>query len=137
MSRPALQNQASLGPDSYPRFAETAKLDVAQFRGCVSAGKYKSQIDDDIRDGTRLGVSGTPAFFINGVFVNGAVPAAAFKVVNEKLAGQARRTPRPAGQCSGQDRPPPPQPDSSRRGPPARGLTRAASCPCIRRGLSD
>lgn len=90
------QNQGSLGPDSYPRFAETVKLDVAQFRACVSAGKYRPQIEDDIRDGTRLGVSGTPAFFVNGVFLNGAVPAAAFeKIIDQELAGQGTANPAP------------------------------------------
>ena len=83
------QNQTDLGPDIYPRFAETAKLDIAQFRACVSAGKCKPQIEDEVRDGARIGLSGTPVLFINGAFLNSAAPATAFeKLIGQELAGQ-------------------------------------------------
>lgn len=38
---------------------------------------------EDYTNGQRLGVTGTPAFFINGRFISGAQPLEAFKAVIE------------------------------------------------------
>lgn len=43
-------------------------------------------MEADYRDGERLGVTGTPAFFINGRFISGAQPFEAFKaIVDDEL----------------------------------------------------
>jgi len=40
----------------------------------------------DLADGQQAGVSGTPAFFINGVMLSGAQPEEAFrKVIDQEL----------------------------------------------------
>ncbi len=58
------------------------------WRHISASTKYKSQIEQDIQDGLRAGVFGTPGFFINGIFLSGAQPAAAFeKIIDEELAG--------------------------------------------------
>ncbi len=62
-------------------------LNETSFKSCLASGKFKPQIDQDVRDGTNAGVSGTPGFFINGEFVNGAQPEAEFiKVIDRELA---------------------------------------------------
>lgn len=62
-------------------------LDQKQFDDCLASGKFRTQIEEDLQDGNRLGVNGTPAFFINGVAVTGAQPASVFeKIVEEELA---------------------------------------------------
>jgi len=67
--------------------ARSLKLDEARFESCLSSGKYKAEVERDAREGTAAGVNGTPAFFVNGVFLNGAQPAAAFeKIIDEELA---------------------------------------------------
>ncbi len=67
--------------------ARSLGLDEKAFTSCLAAGKVKAQIDKDVEDGTNAGVSGTPGFFINGVFVNGAQPQAEFeKIINRELA---------------------------------------------------
>ena len=38
-----------------------------------------SEISKDMADGSKYGVQGTPAFFINGKLVSGAQPFSAFK----------------------------------------------------------
>jgi protein-disulfide isomerase len=44
-------------------------------------------VDKDAAEGQRLGVDGTPAFFVNGVNLTGAVPLADFeKIIDAELA---------------------------------------------------
>src|SRR3984957_19734638 len=67
--------------------AAKLQLDPQQFETCISSEKYKSQVQQDNQEGMRAGVSGTPGFFINGVFISGAQPEAAFdKIIEEQLA---------------------------------------------------
>lgn len=41
----------------------------------------------DIDEATKLGITGTPAFFINGRFLNGAQPLEKFvQIIDEELA---------------------------------------------------
>ncbi len=62
-------------------------LDEKAFTSCLATGKFRARIDQDVEDGRRAGVSGTPGFFINGVFVNGAQPQAEFeKIINREFA---------------------------------------------------
>jgi protein-disulfide isomerase len=61
-------------------------LDAGRFNKCVDDHKYASVIDTDAREGGEAGVSGTPAFFINGRLLSGAQPYEAFKrVIDEEL----------------------------------------------------
>ncbi len=62
-------------------------LDEKVFQACLASGKFRAQVEQDLQDGTRAGVTGTPAFFINGVFLNGAQPQAEFeKIIDRELA---------------------------------------------------
>jgi protein-disulfide isomerase len=67
-------------------------LDEKPFASCMDSGKYKEQIEQDVQDGIRIGVSGTPGFFINGIFLAGAQPASAFeKIIDEELLDASHR----------------------------------------------
>jgi protein-disulfide isomerase len=70
-------------------YAQQVGLDAAKFEACRSTRKYQSQVQADGVEGTKLGVSGTPGFFINGRFLSGAQPLEAFtKIIDEELAGR-------------------------------------------------
>jgi protein-disulfide isomerase len=74
-------------------YARTLKMDDKQFDACLSSGRFKPQIDQDIQLGTRLGVVATPGFFVNGIFLNGAQPAAAFEqVIDQELSASSQKT---------------------------------------------
>jgi protein-disulfide isomerase len=61
-------------------------LDGTRFNKCVDDHKYQSVVDADAQAGGEAGVSGTPAFFINGRLLTGAQPYEAFKrVIEEEL----------------------------------------------------
>jgi protein-disulfide isomerase len=63
------------------------KLDEKLFDSCVTSGKYSSDIQRDVQEGTQAGVVGTPGFFINGVPLRGATSEAAFaRVIEQELA---------------------------------------------------
>jgi protein-disulfide isomerase len=79
-------NQQKMSRDQYLAYAKELKLDVAKFTQALDSGKFKTQIDADAADAKALGVTGTPAFFVNGKFLNGAKPFEDFAtVINAEL----------------------------------------------------
>jgi protein-disulfide isomerase len=66
-------------------------LDTAAFRECLSSGRYRANLEEDIAEGQRLGVGGTPTFFINGRKLVGAQPFERFKqIIEEELERSGR-----------------------------------------------
>jgi protein-disulfide isomerase len=66
--------------------AREVGLDLAKFDQCVASGKHKEAVQKDIDEGARLGVNGTPTFFINGELLSGAQPLESFvRVVEREL----------------------------------------------------
>jgi protein-disulfide isomerase len=66
--------------------AQEIGLDMEKFKAALDSHKHKATVDADNKVGSDGGVSGTPAFVINGYFVSGAQPAPAFKkVINRAL----------------------------------------------------
>jgi protein-disulfide isomerase len=81
------QNQASLSVDNEKKWAKEIGLDGSKFGTCLDSGKFAAQVASEEAYGQSLGVSGTPAFFINGVPLTGAQPFSAFKqVIDAELA---------------------------------------------------
>jgi len=75
-------------PDDLGRYAQQVGLDVTKFKQCLSSGAHQATVQRDLDEGTRLGVTGTPAFFINGRPLSGAQPLEAFaRLIEEELAG--------------------------------------------------
>lgn len=58
--------------------AKIIELNINTFQGCFKSNKYSKAVDREMAMGQKLGVSGTPAFFINGRFFSGAIPLAEF-----------------------------------------------------------
>jgi protein-disulfide isomerase len=80
-------DQSRLNQDGLMDKARTLKLNEQQFDYCLSSEKFKAQIQQDSQDGMRAGVSGTPGFFINGIFLSGRQPESAFEnLVQEQLS---------------------------------------------------
>ena len=66
-------------------YAQNLGLDTDAFSECLTSGKYESAVNADLQEGVQLGVTGTPAFFINGYPVSGAQPFAVFQQAIESL----------------------------------------------------
>ncbi|WP_163870607.1 DsbA family protein [Myxococcus eversor] len=79
-------NQRALDRASLDKYAQELNLNVAKFKAALDENKFAAQIDADAAEGSRLGASGTPTFFINGRTLVGAQPLDAFKrVIDEEL----------------------------------------------------
>ena len=51
---------------------------MAKFKAALDSRKHKDQVDKDMEVAKKAGVSGTPAFTVNGYFVSGAQPFPVF-----------------------------------------------------------
>ncbi len=68
-------------------YAQEVGLDMTAFRQCMDNGKFQATVQQDVEEGTRAGVTGTPAFFINGRMLSGAQPVEKFvQMIDEELA---------------------------------------------------
>jgi len=67
------------GVTIFKGMAGTLKLDQAKFDSCLDGNKYAQKVQADVQEGAQAGVSGTPAFFINGISLSGAQSFDTFK----------------------------------------------------------
>lgn len=58
----------------FTNLAVSLGADSSSFSQCLNSGRHDNIIEDNLQEGARLGVRGTPAFFIDGYPVNGAQP---------------------------------------------------------------
>jgi len=84
-------NQRELDVENLKAFAVSIGLDAVSFNECLDSEKYAKRINDDIASGGKLGVRGTPGFFLGltdpndpdkahmKIFIKGAQPLASFK----------------------------------------------------------
>ena len=76
-----------MSPQLYQQVASQIGLDLQQFQKDIAPPVVKSRVDGDAAEASRLGVTGTPGFFINGRFMSGAKPFESFKqVIDQELA---------------------------------------------------
>ncbi len=75
-----------LGEETYRAYAEELGLDMDAFEACLASEEQRQEVLKDLEDGLRLGVRGTPTFFINGIPVVGAQPFEVFQqVIQQEL----------------------------------------------------
>jgi len=53
-------------PELIPEILKPLKLNIEKIISDAKSGKYDKQILEDVEDGKKVGVRGTPTFFING-----------------------------------------------------------------------
>jgi protein-disulfide isomerase len=77
---------AQLERASLDALAEQLELDTAAFASCLEEGQTKELVEKDLQAGSEAGVTGTPAFFINGIPLRGAVPETDFqRIIDQEL----------------------------------------------------
>jgi len=82
-----MANQRALQEPDLERAAVDAGVDLAKWKSCRTEVAMEDEVRKDLEDGQKHGVTGTPAFFINGIFLNGAQPYEKFKtIIDRELA---------------------------------------------------
>jgi protein-disulfide isomerase len=80
------EKQDAIPKANFTEYAQALGLDLPAFQSCLETRKYKDKVARNYADGAKAGVSGTPAFFINGRLLSGAQPLEAFKaMIDEEL----------------------------------------------------
>jgi protein-disulfide isomerase len=80
------QDNKNLEVDALKQKASALKLDRASFDACLDSAKYAAAIKKDTLAGAGLGVTGTPAMFINGRLFGGVLPFENLvKIIDEEL----------------------------------------------------
>jgi len=89
MHEKLFENQKSLEVESLKGYAKALALDSAKFDKCLDSGEKAKAVEASLKAGEEAGVNGTPAFFINGRPLFGAVPVERFKeVIDAELGGK-------------------------------------------------
>jgi protein-disulfide isomerase len=73
------ENSPSFRENNLVDYATQVEMNSDQFKECLSSGKYKSVIEQDLRDGSAAGVRGAPGFTVNGQLISGAQPFSVFQ----------------------------------------------------------
>lgn len=79
-------DQRALNEEAYMAYAAEIGLDTEQFKQDLASDEVEKRIAADYAQAAKLGVTGTPAFFVNGRFLSGAQPFDRFKImIDEEL----------------------------------------------------
>ncbi len=83
------ENAPKASPEHLKAFAHEVGLDDRAFEQCLASGKHRAAVQRDVEEGQRLGVTGTPTFFINGRRLTGAQPLETFaQAIDENVRAQ-------------------------------------------------
>ena len=82
-------NSGTFSDEKLVALAEEAGLDADRFESDLTSGKHERAISQDLQEGQRLGISGTPTFFVNDTMLVGAQPIEAFDEAIEEAAREA------------------------------------------------
>lgn len=81
--------QREMSPEKYLEYATELGLDIEKFKKDLKSPEVASRINEDKKQAAKLGVTGTPGFFVNGRFVSGAKPFDEFKTVIDQVLKQS------------------------------------------------
>ena len=87
------QQEWSGNPDFTNLFVNIATelgMDGTAFSECLNSDKYTEAVKKDTDEGAGFGVRGTPAFFVNGEFINGAQPFSVFQQIIDKAVADSK-----------------------------------------------
>ncbi|MPZ17489.1 MAG: thioredoxin domain-containing protein [Luteitalea sp.] len=86
-------NDAS--PAALEKVASKIGLDEAKFKTCTAGAEAPAGVNSDLEEAQRLGLTGTPTFFINGRPLVGGLPLDAFsEIIDEELGSNAEQVTR-------------------------------------------
>lgn len=87
----AFSNQSALVEASFEQWAVAAGVERSAFKQAYESNRYAPDVNADVALASAIGISGAPAFRINGVTVSGAQPVEVFKEVIDAQLADAKR----------------------------------------------
>ncbi|MFP6640447.1 MAG: DsbA family protein [Myxococcota bacterium] len=75
------ENQRALEREQLVAYATELDLDIPTFEACLDDPKTVARVEADLAEARKLGATGTPAFYINGIMLSGAQPFENFDAV--------------------------------------------------------
>lgn len=75
--------------EALEKYAEEVGLDMAKFKKALDTNAHKAFVDSESAVADKAGISGTPAFVINGYFISGAQPFTKFKKTIDRALKEA------------------------------------------------
>jgi protein-disulfide isomerase len=91
-----LSTQDHLKRDDLIAKAAQLKLDLPRFTSDLDSHRFKAAVEFDRQEGDRLGIDGTPFFFINGHAISGALDLPTFKLLIDSALKEAAGPAKPA-----------------------------------------
>jgi protein-disulfide isomerase len=79
------RNPMRIGYGNLVGYAQQLGLDVPAFREALDSRRLRPRVARDIEEGLRLGVAGTPTYFINGTRYDGARKTPEFRLLVDPL----------------------------------------------------
>jgi len=81
-----MTQKGTLDTEDLKQRATSLKLAETAFGSCLGSKKHDPAIQAELKQGTELGVTGTPAYFVNGRMLSGAHPLESFtEVIDAEL----------------------------------------------------
>jgi protein-disulfide isomerase len=87
------ERSSSLSDETFAQLASRLGLDRARFDAALASGKLNARVARDLHDGWRLGVVGTPWFFVNGKVVANSTPDGMRAAIDAALRSEPARRP--------------------------------------------
>lgn len=96
------ENQKALNPDDLLKHAEALGLDITKFKQCLDTEKYKNEINKDIAEAQKAGITGTPSTLLGWIqpdgkkvkavkLIKGAQPYSVFKEAIDGLISSQKK----------------------------------------------
>jgi len=90
----ALFAASSFDSGALSDIARRVGVDGARLQDCVASARHTAAVDADVKQGQTLGITATPSFLINGIFLPGAQPLDVFaKIIDSELRLAASERP--------------------------------------------
>jgi protein-disulfide isomerase len=89
-NQPSKDKADGLKREALDGYAQQLGLNMDKWKAALDSQSHKPEVDADAKAGNDIGISGTPAFLINGYFINGAQPYPKFRKVIERALAEAK-----------------------------------------------
>ncbi len=86
------KNPPATSAEQLTSYAAQLGLNASDFKKCLDSGKFKAVVQKEEDEANRLGVQGTPTFFVNGQLLLGAQTESEFeRIIDQELNKRAQR----------------------------------------------